>query len=50
MTFEEFETDDPTLSAMPWLQRAADAPSAFEGVLGLRPELINLYRAFRRGA
>ena len=31
---------------MSWLQRAADAPSAFEGVLGLRPELLPLYRAF----
>ncbi len=31
---------------MSWLQRVADAPSAFEGVLGLRPELLQLYRAF----
>ena len=31
---------------MSWLQRAADAPSAFEAVLGLRPDLLNLYRTF----
>lgn len=31
---------------MSWLHGVHDAPSAFEGVLGLRPELLRLYRAF----
>jgi alkylhydroperoxidase family enzyme len=31
---------------MSWLHGVAEAPSAFEGVLGLRPELLQRYRAF----
>jgi|MudIll2142460700_1097286.scaffolds.fasta_scaffold204032_1 alkylhydroperoxidase family enzyme len=31
---------------MSWLRVATDKPSPFEGVLGLRPELLKLYRSF----
>jgi len=31
---------------MPWLHGVHDAPSAFEAVLGLRPDLLRLYRDF----
>lgn len=31
---------------MSWLQLASDGPTPFEGVLGLRPELLQLYRTF----
>jgi len=31
---------------MSWLHSATDSPTPFEGVLGLRPELLALYRDF----
>ena len=31
---------------MSWLRTATNRPTAFEGVLGLRPELLQLHRKF----